>query len=392
VIKVYREKGKNIRIAIVCDWLTGMRGGERCLEAACQLYPEADIFTLVHIPGSVSNEIESHNIYTSYIQRLPGRINNFRRYLPLFPSAIRKFDLNSYDLILSFSHCAAKGIKRSLKTPHICYCFTPMRYAWELRDEYLKKFSFPKRALMGLALDYLKSWDYGTAANVTDFITSSKYIQARIKNSYNRNSEVIYPPVDCSRFNLSTEDDGYYLVLSSLVPYKRIDLAIEAFHYFDRDLLIIGNGPEEKYLKIKAGKNIHFLHNLDDKQVAQYLQKCTALIFPGLEDFGIVPLEVQACGKGVIAYGKGGVTETVLPLDDVSNNAAATGIFFYEQTPTALRNAVIKFEEKRDEISPGNCRQNAFKFDVPIFKKKLNDYINSIILSESQPAFTDNDS
>jgi len=381
---VKQSKNKNVRLAVISDWLTGMRGGERCLEAACQLYPEADIFTLVHIPGSVSCEIESHNIYTSYIQKLPGPINNFRRYLPLFPSAIRNFDLSDYDMVLSFSHCVAKGVKCPSKTPHICYCFTPMRYAWELRNEYLKKFGFPKRILAGLALNYLKSWDYRISSNVTHFIACSKCVQDRIKKSYGRNSDIIYPPVDCGRFNLSTEDNGYYLVLSALVPYKRIDLAVEAFRDFDRDLLIIGSGPELECLKNNTGKNIHFLDNLDDNQVSQYLQKCTALIFPGLEDFGIVPLEAQACGKGVIAYGKGGVTETVLPLNDISNNTAPTGIFFYEQTPIALKQAIIEFEEKRDKISPLNCRQNAIRFDLPIFKERLNDYILPIIAKTQQ--------
>jgi glycosyltransferase involved in cell wall biosynthesis len=385
-----RLEDKDIRIAMVCDWLTGMRGGERCLEAVCRLYPKADIFTLVHISGSVSSHIESHNIYTSYIQRLPGRIGNFRKYLPLFPNAIRRFDLENYDIVLSFSHCVAKGIKRPSKVPHICYCFTPMRYAWEMRSEYLRRKNFPNRLFASIVLDYLKSWDYRTASNVTQFIASSKCVQTRIKNSYNRDSQIIHPPVDCSRFSLSTEDDGYYLVLSALVPYKRIDLAIAAFRDFDRQLLILGNGPELEYLKSRASRNIQFLGDLDDIQVAQYLQKCTALIFPGLEDFGIVPLEAQACGKPVIAYGKGGVTETVLPLDKISKNVAPTGVFFHEQTPAALREVVIRFEKRREEISPQSCRQNALRFDLPIFKKKLNDYILSVILSKSHAAFIDN--
>src|SRR4030042_792103 len=168
-----RLEDKDIRIAIFCDWLTGMRGGERCVEAACQLYPKADIFTLVHIPGSVSSHIELHNIYTSYIQKLPGRIDNFRKYLPLFPDAIKRVDLENYDIILSFSHCVAKGVKHSSKVPHICYCFTPMRYAWEMRNEYLRRKGFPKRLLASIVLDYLKSWDYRTASNVTQFIASS---------------------------------------------------------------------------------------------------------------------------------------------------------------------------------------------------------------------------
>ncbi|MBN1788443.1 MAG: glycosyltransferase [Sedimentisphaerales bacterium] len=379
---VEQSAGKNIRLAIVCDWLTGMRGGERCLEAACQLYPKADIFTLVHVPGSVSKQIESHNIYTSYIQKLPGQIDNFRRYLPLFPNAIKKFDLSDYDIVLSFSHCVAKGAKHLAKVPHICYCFTPMRYAWELRSEYLKRINFLKRGPVNLILDYLKRWDCRTASNVTHFIATSKHIQDRIKKSYNRDSEIIYPPVDCSRFSLSTKDDGYYLVLSALVPYKRIDIAVEAFSDFGRDLLVIGSGPEMENLKNNAARNIHFLGDLDDKQVAQYLQKCTALIFPGIEDFGIAPLEAQACGKGVIAYGKGGVLETVMPLEGISyKSGTPTGIFFHEQDPPALKQAVVKFEERRDQISPQACRNNALRFNLPVFQKNIDKYIHSVILS-----------
>ncbi len=368
-----------MRLAIVCDWLVGMRGGERCVEAACELYPDADIYTLVHIPGSVSSQIESHKIYTSYIQKLPGDIKNFRRYLLLFPDAIRRFNLDGYDAVLSFSHCVAKGVKLSSKIPHICYCYTPMRYAWELRNEYLKTFHFPKRILASLLLDYLKYRDKKTVSGVTHFVAISECVQDRIKRSYGRDSEVICPPVDCSRFSISTEDQGYYLVLSALVPYKRVDLAVEAFRDFGRDLVVIGSGTEMERLKNKASKNIHFLGSLDDEQVTEYLQKCAALIFPGLEDFGIVPLEAQACGKAVIAYGKGGVVETVLPLDDISNKTVATGVFFYEQTPTALRDAVVKFEENRDEILPLNGRQNALRFDLPIFKQRLNDYIISSV-------------
>jgi len=367
-----------MKTAIICDWLTGMRGGERCLEVTCELYPDADIFTLLHIPGSVSKTIESHKIYTSYIQQIPGNTKNFRWYLPFFPHAIRQFDLSGYDCILSFSHCVAKGVKIPKGIPHICYCHTPMRYAWFMRDEYLSKYNGLKRRLVEVMLDYLKNWDSKTSSGVTHFIANSNNTQNRIKQAYNRDSVVIYPPVDCDRFALSNKNDGYYLIVSALVPYKRIDIAVKAFGTANQKLVVVGNGPELNYLKTIASSNVSFVDNADDNAVVGYMKKCTALIFPGEEDFGIAPLEAQACGKPIIAFGKGGASETVVGINQTpSINSGPTGLFFYEQTPQALKEAVLTFENMIEKFEPLKCRNNALKFDRPVFVKALSTYIIS---------------
>jgi len=357
-----------------------MRGGERCLEAACELYPDADIFTLVHIHGSVSKTIESHNIYSSYIQRIPGNTKDFRRYVLIFPHAIRQFDLSSYDCVLSFSHCVAKGVKVPKRIPHICYCHTPMRYAWYMRDEYLSKSNTLKKKIAEVMLDYLKNWDRRTNSGVRHFIANSKNTRNRIKQAYNRDSIIIYPPVECDRFALSNEDYGYYLIVSALVPYKRIDIAVKAFDTANQKLVVVGNGPELNYLKSTASVNISFVTNANEDEVVEYMKKCRALIFPGEEDFGIVPLEAQACGKPVIAFGKGGALETVVGINQTAlNRSDPTGLFFYEQTPQALRGAILAFENMPDKFAPENCRNNALRFDRSVFMQALPAYIENII-------------
>jgi len=369
-----------MKIAFVCDWLTGMRGGERCLEAVCEIYPDADIFTLVHFPDSVSRTIESHTIHTSYIQKLPGDIKKFRRYLPLFSHAIEKFDFSGYDCVLSFSHCVAKNVMVPSKTPHICYCYTPMRYAWHMRNEYLDSLSHIKRMAAGFLLDYLKKYDRSVATRVTHFVAISRNVQNRIKQAYDRDSVVIYPPVDCGRFNISDKDDGYYLIVSALVPYKRVDLAVNAFADIERKLLIVGSGPELNRLKEIASPNVHFIDNAGDIEVAEYMKKCGALIFPGEEDFGIVPLEVQACGKPVIAFGKGGALETIIGLkEDITKVEDATGIFFNQQTPEALKEAVSLFEKVKGGFDARKCRTNALKFDRPLYKKTIREYVQNVM-------------
>ena len=374
------KRKEQFKMAFICDWLTAMRGGERCLEAICEIYPDADIFTLVHFLGSVSETIETHKIQTSYIQRLPGSVKNFRIYLPLFPHAIQKFDLSGYDCVLSFSHCVAKGVKVPQGLLHICYCHTPMRYAWHMRDAYLRILGNPQKMLAESVLDHLKNWDAKASPRVTHFIANSKNTQNRIREAYDRDSIVIYPPVECARFAISDNDDGYYLVLSALVPYKRIDIAVKAFAAIGQKLVIVGNGPELPRLKNMASANIFFVDNADDNEIVEYLKKCRALIFPGEEDFGIVPLEAQACGKQVIAFGKGGALETVIGLDHAqATNANATGIFFYEQTPEALRKSILLFEEIRDHFDARKCRDNVLRFDRPIYQQSMQNYIQAVI-------------
>jgi len=355
-----------MKVAIIHDWLTGMRGGEKCLEVFCELFPEATVFTLIHKKGSVSETIEGMSIKTSFIQHLPRAQEKYREYLPLFPRAIESFNLKGFDLILSSSHCAAKGAKVPENALHICYCYTPMRYAWLFFDEYFGSCGFIKKNLISWVLKGLRKWDLKTNETVDFFVAISDNIKNRIVKIYGREAEVIYPPVELDRFKVSRRDDGYYLVVSALVPYKRVDIAVDAFNRLEKKLLVIGTGNVEKQLKAGAGKNVEFLGWASDAALADYYSNCTALIFPGEEDFGIVPVEAQACGKPVIAYAAGGVLETVIPQ---------TGVFFKEQTLESLIDAIGRFEKIRGSFDSNAIRNNALRFDRQIFKDKINAFI-----------------
>lgn len=366
-----------MKIAFVCDWLTGMRGGEKCLKALCELYPEADIFTLVYYPEKFDGEFESHRVTTSFIQKLPCSDQTFRRYLPLFPKAIESFDFSGYDLVVSFSHCVAKSIIVPDYVPHICYCHTPVRYAWNMRDQYLNGMSFLKKTVASSILNRLQKWDAATADRAGYFLTNSRNVQQRIARCYGRDSQVVYPPVEVDRFTVSDRNQGYYLALSALVPYKRFDLAVQAFNHNGKHLIIAGGGSDYKHLKAMAGSNIEFITYPDNQTVEQLYMDCKALIFPGEEDFGIVPLEAQSSGKPVIAYAKGGALETVIGFN--AKDASATGVFFEEQTVPALQEAVEHFEGIEDKIKPENCRQNAERFDVSRYKAQMVQHIESVI-------------
>lgn len=382
-----------MKVAIIHDWLTGMRGGEKCLEVFCELFPDATIFTLLHNEGSVSKRIESMPIRTSFIQHLPKSAHKYRDYLPLFPAAVKGFDLTGFDLILSSSHCAAKGVRVPENTLHICYCYTPMRYAWVFYNEYFGKLNIVYRIIIKQILNQLRRWDLRTNENVDFFVAISDNIKNRIKACYNRAADVIYPPVDTERFSISAKDRDFYLIVSALVPYKRLDIAIEAFNKSGKRLVIIGTGNSEAELKRTAFGNIEFLDWLSDKDIAGYYAHCKALIFPGEEDFGIVPVEAQCCGKPVIAYGTGGALETIAPINQRNTQynirdtylpvkrakQSYTGAFFYEQTPEALSAAIELFEKNRDKFDPQAIQKNSLRFDRAIFKKKMREYIEEKI-------------
>jgi len=374
-----------MKIALVHDWLTGMRGGEKVLEIFCELFPDAHLYTLLHIKGSVSNTIENMDIRTSFVQKLPFKNKKYRHYLPIFPTIVERFRLEDYDLVLSSSHCVAKGVITGPKTLHVCYCFTPMRYIWDLYNLYFGKerSNAITRLSMFLVLGYLRKWDVDSSKRVDKFVAISKYVADRIKKYYNRDSDIIYPPADCSYFKPGISNGNFYLMVTPLAPNKRVDIAVKAFNELDLPLKIIGSGPEEKMLKKIASENIELLGWQPDETVREHYVNCKALIFPGVEDFGIVPLEAQACGRPVIALGEGGVLETVLPLDNKDINAKnedsivnnATGIFFYEQTPESLAQAVIRFKSVADSFDKGRIRKHAKSFDTAIFKDKIKIYI-----------------
>jgi len=365
-----------MRVALVHDWLTGMRGGERCLEVFCELFPDADLYTLVHVPGSVSPTIEKRRIVTSFVRYFPGAGRHYRYYLPLFPAAIGGFDLSGYDLVLSSSHCVAKGARVPRTAVHICYCFTPMRYVWDMYGEYFGRGAgLLARVVMPSVAAALRQWDRASSRRVHHFAAISRYVAERIRRAYGRTADVIYPPVDVQRFRLADNGAGdFYLIVSALVPYKRVDLAIEAANRLERRLLVVGTGPEEEKLRARAGRTVEFLGWRDDVETADLYCHCRALLFPGLEDFGIVPLEAMASGRPVIAYAAGGALETVVPL---GGEEPSTGIFFREQTVESLSNAIRRFEDSAHRFVPAALRARAEHFDRPRFKAQMAKYLEA---------------
>jgi len=355
------------RVALVHDWLVGMRGGEKVLEVFCELYPDADLFTLLHARGTVSPVIERHRIRTSFIQHLPDAARRYRQYLPLFPAAIGRFDLSGYDLILSSSHCVAKGVPTPPDAVHLCYCYTPMRYIWDQYDEYFApgRASPAVRAAMNVARGPLQRWDLRTARNPHRFVAISENVRERIARIYGRPSDLIYPPVDAARFVPATGPGEYALVVSALVPYKRVDLAVEAFTRTGEPLVVVGSGPEADRLRAMAGPNVRFAGWVGDADLPEYYARCKALVFPGEEDFGIVPLEAMASGRPVVAFARGGALETV--------KEGLTGVLFREQTVDALLEAVRRLD--RAVPDPSAIRAFAAKFDRPIFKRDVGAYV-----------------
>ncbi|GJQ22273.1 MAG: glycosyl transferase family 1 [Candidatus Brocadia sapporoensis] len=378
-----------MQVAIVHDWLTGMRGGEKVLEIFCELFPDADVFTLIHLQGTVSKIIENRNIQTSFLQRVPLVKRYYRSFLMLFPMAIEGFDMNAYDLVLSSSHCVAKGILTSSTTVHVCYCHTPMRYVW---DQYHTYFGIGKKSLVSRVLippvaHYLRMWDVTSSARVDHFVANSHHVANRIKKYYKRSAEVIHPPVDCSFYTPqeSYKEGNYYLLVSAFAPYKRIDVAIDAFERMGVPLILIGGGQEEVQIRKMAKKHVQCIGWQSSESLREYYRGCKALIFPGEEDFGIVPLEAQACGKPVIAFAKGGVLETVHGIYPPSSGspegkadihpASPTGVFFTEQTPESLMDSVRFFERHQHLFDPQLIRKHAESFDRSLFKEKFKQYI-----------------
>jgi glycosyltransferase involved in cell wall biosynthesis len=363
-----------MKVAIVHDWLTGMRGGERCLEVFCELFPQADLYTLLHIPGSVSSVIERMPIKTSFIQNLPFSKKNYRKYLPLFPLAVERFDLKGYDFILSCSHCVAKGIIPPPDALHISYMLTPMRYAWDMYPEY---FGQKRNRMILLFIHYLRMWDVTSSHRIDHFLCISKHVENRIKKFYRREAKVIHPPVDIDRFRIQDKRNDFFLMVSAFAPYKKVDLAVEVFNRLGYPLKIIGSGPEMKSLRSMAKSNVAFLGWQPDEVVAEYYSKCRALIFPGEEDFGIVPVEAMASGKPVIAYKRGGGLETIVSYDrqGEGRGKAPTGLFFDEPNVESLMNAVKRFSQIEKEFDPVAIRNHALQWGREIFKEKIKKYI-----------------
>ena len=361
-------QGKNrMKVAIVHYWLVGMRGGEKVLECLCELYPEADIFTLVVDRDKLSPRLLKHRITTSFLQKIGGR-RFYQKMLPLMPQALEAFDLTGYDLILSSEAGPAKGIIPPPEAVHICYCHSPMRYIWDLYPQYYRKSGWVARLAMRLTSSWLRAWDVTTSARVDHFIANSSFVAKRIEKFYRREATVIHPPVDVSRFEPSDAPEDYYLCAGQITPYKRIDVAIEACTRLNRRLVVIGSGATNE-MKRLAGPTVTFLDKVDDDTMARHFRNCRALVFPGLEDFGIVPLEVMASGRPVLAYRRGGAVETVVE--------GRTGVFFDDQTPESLIEAIKRFEARLDDFDPAAIASHAGEWNRDVFKTRLQAFIEA---------------
>lgn len=363
-----------MKLAIVHDWLTNMGGAEQVVINFKKIYPNAPIYTTFYNPNNLDEELKNIDVRTSYLQK-KKMVTNHKKYFPLMPIAFEKFDLNEYDVVLSSSSSCAKGVITKPGSLHICYCHTPMRYAWEKRDEYTQGMGKLKKKLINILLHYMRMWDLASASRVDYFIANSTEVQKRIKKHYKRDSVVINPPVRCNLFNISESDGDYYFVVSRLVTYKRFDLAVKACKELGKKLVVIGDGPERENLeKIADGdKNITFLGRQPDEVVKKYMSECKALLYPGEEDFGIVPVEAQACGRPVIAFGKGGVLDSVID--------GKTGVFFKEQTVESLKDAMLRFGQM--QFDKKEIREHALEFDEEVFKNKIKDFIDEKIKENS---------
>lgn len=364
-----------MKIALIQDWLTVIGGSEYVFKEIASLYPDADIFTLVAREETIrSLGLEGHKLTTSFIQNLPFAKTKYRNYLPLFPHAIEQFDLSGYDLIISSSHAVAKGVLTHSGQTHICYCHSPMRYAWDLYHQYIKE-SGLSTGIKGFFAKYIlhgmRSWDVLSTNRVDYFIANSNYIAARIKKVYNRDSVTIYPNVAVHNLEVNIIREDFYFTCSRMVPYKKIDLIVEAFNAMpEKRLIVIGDGPDFKKIEKLAGTNITLMGYQSFEVLKLHLSKCKAFVFAAEEDFGMLPVEAQACGTPVIAYGKGGVLETVLENK--------TGIYFKEQTTKAITEAVIRFESTSSSFNHIEIAEHAKSFSTDHFRDALSSYVEMV--------------
>lgn len=368
-----------MKTALIHEWLVNYAGSEKVLESFTNIWHDADVYTLVDFLDDDLREIilKGKNPRTSFIQHLPYARKQHRKYLPLFPKAIESFNLSKYDLILSSSHAVAKGVRTKKDQLHICYCHTPMRYIWDEAEHYLSEANL-NRGIKGLAakmtMKYLRKWDVKSAKNVNYFIANSKHIAKKIKRIYNRDSDVIYPPVDVNKFSLVTKKEDFYLTASRLVPYKRIDLIVDAFaKMLDKKLVVIGSGPEKEKILAKATPNVDVIGYQDFESLRDYMQKAKAFVFAAEEDFGIIVVEAMACGTPVIAGNYGGTAETVIN--------GITGILFEKQSVESMVDAVKRFDLISRSINYKAVRNHSENFSRDNFEKKIKDYVDEKINS-----------
>jgi glycosyltransferase involved in cell wall biosynthesis len=367
---------QGLRVAIVHYWFVGRAGGERVVEAMAEIFPQADLFSPVADQATMAPILQDRTLQTSFLQHIPLAKKFHRHLLFLQPLALEQFDLSDYDLVISSESGPAKGVITSSKTCHICYCHSPMRYIWEMYPQYRRSMNPLVGAIFSLTAHYMRLWDYASAGRVDYFVANSRFIASRIRKYYGRESRVIHPPVETAAGNTDTVQGDYYLTVGRLVDYKRFDLAVTACSELGRPLKVIGDGPQYNALKKMAGKTVEFLGRVGDSEMRAHVAGCRALLFPGEEDFGIVPVEVQSFGRPVIAYASGGALETV--RGDLPNRPAVddpTGVFFTEPSSSRLVSAILYFESKEDQFSPQAIREHSLQFDKAIFKAQFTDFV-----------------
>lgn len=367
-----------MRVALVHEWFVNYAGSERVVEQMLQCFPQADLFCVVDfLRPEERSFLMNKSARTSFIQKLPKARTSFRQYLPLMPLAVEQFDLSGYDVVISSSHAVAKGVLVGPDQLHLCMCYSPMRYAWDLQHQYLAESDMTRGVKSVIArwmLHKLRLWDTRTANGVDHFIAISEYIGRRIDKTYRRASKVIYPPVDVSRFHLGSEREDIYFTASRMVPYKRLPMIVEAFRRLpDRRLLVIGDGPDLERCQQLAGPNVRLLGYQPTDTLLHWMQRARAFIFAAEEDFGIAPLEAQACGTPVIAFGRGGALETIRG----HAGPGRSGLFFHEQTPQAIAQAVLDFESTGQEITPEACRENALRFSPERFRDEFRAFVDA---------------
>lgn len=374
----FRNEPKQLRVAIVHYWLVSMRGGEKVVEELCRMYPQADIYTLVCNRDRISSFLKTKKIYTSFLQKIPGAQRHYTKMLPLMPFALEQFDLQEYDLVLSSESGPAKGIITRPDALHICYCHSPMRYLWDQFHLYRRGLSWPGRALMSLTAPLLRTWDVTTASRVDTFVANSNYVASRIRRFYGRSADVIYPPVAVDDFEIGSGKGEFYLYAGQLTSYKRPDIAVRACTESGRKLVVIGEGEQEAYLKSIAGPTVQFLGHQPFDVLRDHLSRCRALLFPGTEDFGILPVEAMASGRPVIAFDAGGARETV--------STPEVGMRFNPQSKEALTEALDDFETIEDTMDPLAIRQHAAKFSSAVFQERLSSLIARCFAEQSEHA------
>ena len=358
--------------ALIHDWFSTYAGAEKCVESFTDIWDDFEIYSLIDFLSDTDRDkiLKGKRAHTSFIQKLPFAKDKYRNYLPLFPLAIERFDLSGYDVVLSSSHAVAKGVLTHSNQLHIAYVHTPIRYAWDLYHQYLRESGLDrglKGALAKYFLHKIRLWDASTANRVDHYVANSRYIARRIKKTYGKPSDVIYPPVDVDKFTLREAKEEFYLTASRMVPYKKIDLIVEAFSQTDKKLLVIGDGPDMAKIKSKAGKNVELLGFADDETMADLMGRAKAFVFAAEEDFGITPVEAQACGTPVICFGRGGARETVIDGE--------SGLYFMEQNAKELLAAVAKFEQNYDKFEPTKIRENSLKFSRARFEAEIKSYV-----------------